>query len=179
MATRMKWHLAVSLCVTIIGVADASAQTTMPTKVSQPRLALDLFGLSYHYQGSTYKDQAGNSRAYDQFNPGVGIAYSLNDSTSSLWSIHVGAYRNSLRTASKFGALAWQWRCGCHLRAGVALAVLNDRDGGTRLGPLPLVSFGSRRVAVNAILIPSVSEGLSGAIGMFATVWLRSSRDYP
>ena len=169
----MTRHLAVILGMAIVGAANASAQATARTSVAEPRLGVDVFGLSYHYQSSTYTDPDGNASRFSQVNPGVGFAYSLVDSGSSTWSIHIGAYRNSLRTSSKFGALAWQWRCGCGLRAGVAFVVLNDRDGGTRLGPLPLVSYGYRRVAVNAILIPSVSEGLSGAIGMFATVRLR------
>lgn len=145
----------------------------MPSSAAEPRLGIDVFGFSYHYQSSTYTDPDGNTTRFSQVNPGAGFAYYLDDAGSSAWSIHIGAYRNSLRTASKFGALAWQWRCGCGLRAGLALVVLNDRDGGTRLGPLPLISFSHKRIALNAILIPSVSEGLSGAIGMFATVRLR------
>jgi hypothetical protein len=141
--------------------------------VAQSRLGIDIFGLSYHYQGWTYTDPDGHRTDLSEVNPGAGFAYNLGQSATHEWSIHIGAYRNSFRTASEFAGLAWQWRIGTRFSAGAALLVLHDADGGTRAGPVPLVTFTYRRVALRAILIPSLTEGLSGAIGTFATIRLR------
>jgi hypothetical protein len=130
-----------------------------------------LFGLSYHYQSRTYRDAFEVARRYEQVNPGLGAEYVASDGHRTFISIDGGVYRDSKDRGNAFAGPAVRFHAGSHLLLGAGLVALTSRTYGTHVSPLPLITARWTHAAVNATVIPALSRGESGAIGLFTTIY--------
>jgi len=143
-----------------------------PSARAQGSIGLHVFGLSYHYQSRTYTDGSGVARWYDQFNPGLGAEYIVNESSRLLVSGEAGAYRDSKGRRNVFAGPALRVDAGGHLLIGAAVVAMSSKTYGVPVAPLPLVTARWLRAGLTATWIPALSRRESGAVGLFSTIYL-------
>jgi hypothetical protein len=149
----------------------AAATLAVPNSAfAQNSLSVHVFGVSYHYQSSTYLDDAGVTRHYEQLNPGLGVEYLVSDGPRLVTTAEGGAYRDSKDRTNVFAGPAWRLRAGPHLLLGGGIVVMTSRTYGTPVAPLPLVTGRWTHASVNATWIPSLASQESGAVALFATI---------
>jgi len=153
-----------SLC---IGVALSHAE-------AQERIGIDIFGASYHYQGKEYFDDDGKRQDFKALNPGLGLVATLRTTARSVVEVHGAVYRASVNKPYFVTAVTWQVKLPLNLRLGGALALFGDLVGGNfAVGPIPVIGWSRRRVALTAVWLPSQDPNTSSAVGTFATFYLR------
>lgn len=148
---------------------------TMPfvaptTAFAQSRLAVQLFGASYHYQSRTYLDASGTTHHYEQLNLGLGVEYLVSDGARVVTTAQGGAYRDSKDRGNVFAGPAWRLKIGSHLLVGGGVVVMTSSTYSTPIAPLPLMTARWWRASMNATWIPPLTRGESGAIAGFATI---------
>jgi hypothetical protein len=143
-----------------------------PSARAQGSIAFHVFGLSYHYQSRTYTDGTGVVRRYDQFNPGFGAEYTVNESSRLLVSGEAGEYRDSKGRRNVFAGPALRVDVGGHLLIGAAVVAMSSKTYGVPVAPLPLVTTRWSRAGLTATWIPALSRQESGAVGLFSTIYL-------
>ena len=108
---------------------------------------------SYH----TDRHGARESGLDNQFNPGLGLNYTVNDSERGVHFVEAGFYRDSGSRLAKFAGMGYQYKVGSRWRLGGALlGVQSDtyNGGAPFIAPLPIATYDLGRVKLNAIYAP-------------------------
>ena len=121
------------------------------------RLNLQVYGLSYH------TDRAGvHSAGLDnEFNPGLGLKYAVNDGQRGVAFVEAGFYRDSGSHTAKLGGIGYQFKLGERWRLGGALVALQSQTynhGDPFIAPLPILSYDLGPVAFNAVYVPAYRD---------------------
>jgi hypothetical protein len=99
-------------------------------------------------------------------NPGVGLEYRFNGTTSAT----VGRFFNSDRVHSKYAGVIWQPYAIGPVRLGVVAAAFDGypkmRDGGWFPALIPVATVEYQRVGVNIGVIPSYKDRLYGGVSV-------------
>ena len=135
-------------------------------------LGVNLYGASYHFDRS----RARESGVDNEFNPGLGVRYRVPHSERVDWIVDAGAYRDSGRNTALLAGAGALWKATEAVRLGGALVVLDSdtyNRGKTVVAPLPLAAYELRRVTLNAVFIPKVSDiNEVATLGFWITWWL-------
>jgi hypothetical protein len=93
--------------------------------------------------------------------------------------VMLGTYLNSENRRSNY--LGYQWRPlhwqpqGVDVSAGVAVSAIDGypatNNGGWFLAPMPVLAIEGKRVGVNLILIPNLSQGMALAAQLKLKIW--------
>jgi hypothetical protein len=139
--------------------------------VAQQRFGIHLFGVSYHYQSRTYTDASGETKKYQQLNFGAGFQYVISEGQRNILTADAGVYRDSKDRANVFGGLVWRFKITPWLAAGVGVVALTSPTYAVPVAPLPVLTWKvMKEASVNAAWIPSLGNGESGSITVFATL---------
>lgn len=123
--------------------------------------AIQVNGISHHSQ-----DRAYDGTKFNEANTGLGIqiTQSVIDQPRNFVHWHLGGLKNSVGDTTGYagGSLTRRWGSltgGLRFDAGVFLGVITypSYENGFIIAPGPVVSFGTERISVNAIIAPSVS----------------------
>ena len=112
---------------------------------------------SYH----TDRHGARESGLDNQFNPGLGLNYTVNDSERGVHFVEAGFYRDSGSRLAKFAGMGYQYKLGSRWRLGGALlGVQSDtyNGGAPFIAPLPILSYDLGPVAFNAVYVPKYRD---------------------
>ncbi len=149
-----------TFCMTLLGgLAWLAASFAYASSGSdeRPALWLNLGGVSWHFED---RDR------FNQKHPTIGLEYRLNHE----WSLMAGRYKNSVHEKTNYVGAAytpWSWR---HLRFGVAFGVADGypaMNQGRWFGLLtPVVMYENGRFGANLLIIPTISESVTGAIAI-------------
>jgi hypothetical protein len=159
--------LVLAMTVPILSAAVDSASPNMPagTSISPEQVrsadswfnpeALDVnvYGLAYHPD----REMVHRLRLDNEFNPGLSLHYELSDTRRGITFAEVGAYEDSGRSLARFASLGYQRKLGDHWRIGGALALMNSETynkGTTFVGMVPVVTYDTGRVKLNAVYFP-------------------------
>ena len=116
-------------------------------------LDLNVYGFAYHPDRETvHRENLDN-----EFNPGLGLHYELDNDVRGITFAEVGAYRDSGRNWAKFAGLGYQFKVGERWRIGGALAAVNSRTynrGVTFVGMIPLITYDIGCIKLNAAYFP-------------------------
>jgi len=139
------------------------AKTPDPDPPEKERLSVVFSAASRHFGWRQFPDN-GQMRTFNEFNPGAGLEYRLNDT----FHVEAGAYKNSLYRTSMYASVAAETNGSKFLGAGVQAGVLTGYDTPVPLAAIPYMRFGSRdgkvNVKVNVIPpIPNVTPFTLGA----------------
>ena len=167
-----------ALALTVLGTAAADEDgsgavaagasvnaSVIPSEQVEPQdsrfhldaLSLNVYGLAYHPDRETVHRQ----HLDNEFNPGLGLQYELDNDARGVTFAEVGAYRDSGRNWAKFATLGYQFKFGERWRIGGALAAVNSRTynrGVTFVGMIPLVTYDLGRVQLNAVYFPKIGH---------------------
>jgi len=169
-----------ALTLAVSGTAAADKDGSADTQESRFRLdalSVNVYGLAYHPDRETvHREHLDN-----EFNPGLGLHYELDNDAMSVTFTEVGTYRDSGSNWAKFASLGYQLKMGEHWRIGGAVAAFNSQTynrGVTFLAMIPLVTYDLGRVQLNAVYFPKIGNyNEVAAFGFYATVpvgsWLR------
>ncbi|MBM2886680.1 hypothetical protein JFK97_20010 [Chromobacterium phragmitis] len=117
--------------------------------------SLLLFGASDHHGCSTCH--------LNESNPGAGLEWKFSgDDDQVRWFARAGSYRDSFRETAYFGSIGWrkEWQIVGPIVAGLGLqAGYLDGSGRHGLAALPILSIGTRAVALEVGYLPKVSAG--------------------
>jgi hypothetical protein len=141
--------------------------------VAQERFGIHVFGVSYHYQSRTYTDDSGETKKYQPLNFGVGFQYVIREGHRHIFTADGGVYRDSKNHANVFGGVVWRFKFTPWLAAGVGVVGLSSPTY-VPVAPLPVLTWKMmKRASLNAAWIPSLGNGESGSVSLFATLHFR------
>lgn len=166
--------LALTVLGSIAAVADdggavAASASTNATAISSKQVdppdswfhldALDLnvYGLAYHPD----RERVHRQDLDNEFNPGLGLHYELDNDARGVTFAEVGAYHDSGRNWAKFAGLGYQFNVGERWRIGGALAAVHSRTynrGVTFVGMIPLTTYDVGRIKLNAAYFPKFGQ---------------------
>jgi opacity protein-like surface antigen len=161
--------LAAAAAATIAGsVAPNTAQAqqdpvpvTVEAKKPDPdppekgKLSVVFSVASRHFGWREFREN-GVDRTFNEFNPGVGLEYRLNDT----FHVEAGTYKNSLYRTSMYASIAAETNGSKFLGAGVQAGVLTGYDMPAPVAAIPYLRFGSRddKVNVKVNVIPPIKD---------------------
>jgi hypothetical protein len=144
----------------------------LPLAAQAGDFGINIYGLSYHVERS----RAHELGVDNEFNPGLGVRYRLPHSERLDWIFDAGAYRDSGRNTAVFAAAGASWHVSGGWRLGGALAAFHSdtyNRGRAFIAPVPFAGYDWRRVSVNVVYLPKVSEVNDiNTFGFWLTVWL-------
>lgn len=123
------------------------------TWFDRDKLDLNVYGLAYHPDRDTVHRQ----NLDNEFNPGLGLHYELDNDAKSITFAEIGFYKDSGDNWSKFAALGYQFKLGEYWRVGGALAAMHSRTynrGVTFVAMIPLLTLDLGRIKLNAVYFP-------------------------
>lgn len=127
------------------------------------------FGLSKHNDCKTCH--------LNESNPGVGMEWAFKgDDQQGRWFARAGEYRDSFRKTAYFGSIGWrkEWALSGPVTAGIGFqAGYLNGSGMHGLAALPIISIGTRNVALEVGYLPKVSVGEHHAKTSVTTFSLR------
>jgi hypothetical protein len=132
-------------------------------------LGLNIFGLSYHYQSSSYLE-GGVETEYNQLNKGAGLQYILSEKSNHLYFIESGLFEDSKSNRAFYAAIGLKYFLFRPLSVGIALTYLNSPTYGVPVAPLPVITCRIGFAALNAIWVPALDKRESSAIAFYATI---------
>jgi hypothetical protein len=154
------------LCNQAVGSEEHPDDADTHSGLSEGDLALNIYGLSLH---------ADRGAGHNEINPGVGLRYVFRQ-PAPRWTTFgdAGIYYDSNRAWAKYVALGVSYRFAASWSAGAAVGYAQSRsynNGKPFFAVIPGVAFEYRRVAYNAVLLPSQDNGSKIAgIAFFASV---------
>lgn len=119
-------------------------------------IGLDVYGLSYHLDQKLAR-QIGTD---NQFNPGLGLHYVINESPQSIWLVQSGLYRDSGRHHAKIAGVAYEYKLTEQWRLGGGVVYFNSTTynrGRAFIAPVPLLTYQLGPAALNLTFFPKVS----------------------
>ena len=166
------------------GSASTDAATISSKPVESPDFRFDLDALSLNVYGLAYhpdREKVHNENLDNEFNPGLGLHYELNNNARGVTFAELGAYRDSGSNWAKFTALGYQFKMGERWRIGGALAAFNSETynrGVTFLAMIPLLTYDLGSVQLNAVYFPKIGDyNEVAAFGFYVTIpvgkWMR------
>jgi hypothetical protein len=99
-----------------------------------------------------------NAGLDNEFNPGLGLKYSVDDGTRGVGFVEAGFYRDSGSNTAKLAGVGYQFKLGERWRLGGALVALHSETynhGDPFIAPLPILSYDMGVLALNAIYVPA------------------------
>jgi hypothetical protein len=97
----------------------------------------------------------------NEFNPGLGLKYAVNDGERGVGFVEAGFYRDSGTNVAKLAGMGYQFKLGERWRLGGALVALQSQTynhGGAFIAPLPMLSYDLGPVAFNAVYVPKYRD---------------------
>lgn len=145
----MRQHRPVLAAALLLAALPAQAETW----------ALDLYGLSYHWEREVARAHGWDNK----FNPGVGLRYQGGALGPGSWFLDGGVYHDSGRNTAVYAGAGWQlpldragrWQLGAAL---VAFHSDTYNRGDPFLAPLPLLSRRLERLTLNLTHFPKVDD---------------------
>ncbi|MDZ4142996.1 MAG: hypothetical protein U1D29_00450 [Burkholderiales bacterium] len=143
----MKRWMFTLACALACSAPPAFAAASEPGETSQ--VWVNFGGFSRHLT---------RARDYNETNYGLGVEYRTHPTVSYM----AGAYYNSVRHTTYYGAINWQplivgaWKLGAS--AGILNGYPSRARGGAFFAALPLATYEGTRFGVNVGLIPSVGQ---------------------
>jgi opacity protein-like surface antigen len=143
-------------------------QTVDPEKDKKPappekgRLT-GVFSVASHHFGWRQFTENGQTRTFNEFNPGVGLEYRINDT----FHVEAGTYKNSLYRTSVYASVAAETNGSKFLGAGLQAGLLTGYDMPAPVAAIPYLRFGSRddKVNVKLNIIPPIPKVTPATIG--------------
>lgn len=122
-----------------------------------------VFSVASHHFGWRQFNDHGNMRTFNEFNPGVGLEYRLNDT----FHVEAGTYKNSLYRTSVYASVAAETNGSKFFGAGIQAGVLTGYDMPAPVAAIPYLRFGSRddKVNVKVNVIPPIKNVTPATIG--------------
>ncbi len=154
-------------CVTVLLLVAAQVSRAQGVR----ELGVDVFGLSWHYDGATYFDGT-TTRRYQGQNLGAGLHVTLGARGRHVWMIKAGGYEDSMHERAWYGGPVWQYRIGAGLQAGAGVLLMDSKSLVLPVVPLPLITYRVKRVALSMTWFPPGEPGASGALAFFGTLVL-------
>ena len=161
------------LCIQMAGILCASLVAVAPVLAGD--WGINLYGLSYHWD----RELARQNDLDNEFNPGLGIRYSMGSWLKADAIIDAGAYYDSGRnTAIYAGAgLLWPLDKDKRFNLGAVLTAFHSdtyNQGDPFVAPLPLLSLRLDGVTLNLTHFPKIRNfNEVAATAMFITIPLR------
>lgn len=134
------------------GISSAQAGAAEPW-FNREALDINVYGLAYHPDRETVHDL----KLDNEFNPGLAVHYELSNTPRGISFAELGAYEDSGRSLAKFAGLGYQFKLDEHWRLGGALALMHSdtyNHGTSFVGMIPLVTYDTGRVKLNAVYFP-------------------------
>jgi hypothetical protein len=116
-------------------------------------LNLHVYAFSYHSDRHGAREKGLDN----QFNPGLGLNYTVSESERGVHFVEAGLYRDSGSRLAKIAGMGYQFKLGKRWRLGGALlGVQSDTyNGGTPfIAPLPIATYDLGRVKLNVAFAP-------------------------
>ena len=122
-----------------------------------------VFSVASHHFGWRQFNDHGQMRTFNEFNPGIGLEYRINDT----FHVEAGTYKNSLYRTSVYASVAAETSGSRFLGAGIQAGVLTGYDMKAPVAAIPYLRFGSRddKVNVKVNVIPPIPEVTPATIG--------------
>lgn len=150
----------------------AAALIVLPVAAQAGDWGINLYGASYHVQ----RDRARELGVDNEFNPGLGLRYRVQDSERLQWIFDAGAYHDSGRNTALVAGAGGLWHASARLRLGGALVFFHSETynrGDPALAPVPLLAYELRRASLNATFLPKVRRiNEVATLGFWLTFWL-------
>jgi hypothetical protein len=163
------------------GAPGNSSKQVRPAdfRLSLDALDLNVYGLAYHPDRETVHRQ----HLDNEFNPGLGLHYELDNNARGITFVEVGAYRDSGRNWAKFASLGYQFKLGERWRIGGAVAAMNSRTYNHGVGfvaMIPLITYDMGRIKLNAVYFPKFGDyNEVAAYGLYISIpigqWARQA----
>ena len=142
--------------------ADTDVTVKTPKQTRDPwfdldKLDVNIYGLSYHPD----REAVHQKNLDNQFNPGIGLHYTLTDSPRGNFFVEAGAYYDSGSAWAQFAGLGYQFKVSRRWRIGGAVAVVNSptyNRGTTFVGMIPLITYDLGRIKLNAVYFPKIAN---------------------
>ena len=102
-----------------------------------------------------------NAGVDNEFNPGLGLKYSVNDGERGVGFVEAGFYRDSGSNTATLVGIGYQFKLGERWRLGGALVALHSQTynhGAPFIAPLPILSYDMGPLALNAIYVPAYKD---------------------
>ena len=97
----------------------------------------------------------------NEFNPGLGLKYSVNHGERGVGFVETGFYRDSGSNTATLVGIGYQFKMGQRWRLGGALVALHSQTynhGAPFIAPLPILSYDMGPLALNAIYVPAYKD---------------------
>lgn len=140
-----------------------AAKTPDPDPPEKGKLSVVFSGASRHFGWRQFNDD-GQMRTFNEFNPGVGLEYRLNDT----FHVEAGTYKNSLYRTSVYASVAAETSGSKFFGAGIQAGVLTGYDMPAPVAAIPYLRFGSRddKVNVKVNVIPPIPHVTPFTLGL-------------
>jgi hypothetical protein len=163
---RFRRRGATALAAALLTLGCASAR-------AEPRLFVDVYGLSYH----TNRSGVHAARLDNELNPGLGLRGEFSEDARGVTFLEAGFYKDSGRHWTALAGPGYQFKLGERWRAGGALLFFDSRTynhGRPFVAPVPLLSYDFGSFRLNAVYAPRVRDVNEFAVfGFYASVPLR------
>lgn len=130
--------------------ADSSRVDTSKTDSSKfpHNVWVNIGGVSHHFD---------RSKNFNENNFGIGIEYELNEDVA----FAVGQYKNSIRNASHYAAIAYTPLHAGPVSLGVAAGTVDGyyfNNGGCIPMAMPMLTYETKHFGVNALYVPKMKD---------------------
>lgn len=132
---------------------------------------VDVFGLSYHYESTTYVE-GGKENDYNQLNPGLGLHWTFSESDRHIWTAKAGCFEDSKENWSLYAGPVYQYKLTESLHIGGGVLLFGSETYASPVIPMPLVTYRIKPVRLNATWMPAADDSESAAVAVFATITL-------
>lgn len=134
-------------------------------------LGIDLYGLSYHYEGTSCWGCADGHETYRQVNPGVGMRLALFENRRHAIAAIGGAYSDSMWYTSYYAGFGYRLKLvpgeRSYLAVGLDGGYFNSKTWDHPWVAAPVMTIRYKAVAVNTMWLPTSEPAVAWSATLF------------